>query len=130
MKKALLLLFAFSVSITAIAGEQWECKKSSSQGYIEKISVQIDAVKNSSAGTIVDRYMSASETALTNQTSHGAKPRPYFLTGEITGWDSRYYTVRLEKTDAGKGFAEVVYDGDIDCIGNVAGREILDCEFE
>ncbi len=117
-----------------ILKEVWTCK-GKSDSVVDSVTVTVDRVKNTVLGGLFDGTMTGSEIGLTKGSDL------YKLEGYVApGHDNREYSVQLVQSrrddfDYGfetkvKGQAVVVYQGFIDCIGDVGGAEVLSCDVE
>lgn len=142
MKKGLLVLAVLlsSQSVFAkfeqgdILREVWTCK-GKSDSVVSSLRVEVSKDLNLSRGGLFDGTMTGSEISLEKTSDI------YKLSGYVTpGHDNRGYSVQLIQSrkddfDYGsevnlKGQAVVVYEGFIDCIGDVGGAEVLSCDVE
>lgn len=135
MKKLVLVTCAlFSVSAFAdITKEVWTCK--GKDGVVSELKATVNNVDGTVDGNLFDGTMSGTPISLEQGND------VYHLNGYIApGHDDRTYAVQLIQSrrddfDYGyetvlKGQAVVVYNGFIDCIGDVAGAEVLNCEVK
>lgn len=142
MKKGLVVLALVFSSQSVFADfqkgdilkEVWTCK-GKSDSVVDSVTVTVDRVKNTAVGGIYDGTMTGSEIALKKMSDL------YKLGGYVApGHDNREYSVQLiqsRKDDFDWGFetklngqAVVVYEGFIDCIGDIGGAEVLSCDVE
>lgn len=135
MKKMILVLSAL-VSVSAMADvtkEVWTCV--GKDGVVSELKVVVNNLEGSASGNLFDGTMSSKAISLEQAND------TYHLNGFIApGHDDRSYAVQLvpsrrEDFDYGsqsvvKGQAVVVYNGFIDCIGDVAGAEVLSCDVK
>ena len=123
---------------SSIIKEIWTCKSDSADA-INSVKVVIDNKKLSASGSIVDGYMSNEDVALKLENE---KILNYRLVGsDLVGHDSRNYSVQLIPNNRSvynpysaenktQGQAVVIYDGEIDCLGDVSGAEVLRCDVK
>jgi hypothetical protein len=122
---------------TPVIREVWTCTGDGGKNNISSLNAIVDDVQKSSSGSLVDGSMSSDPVEFTSQKGT-AMTR---LKGRISGHDSRDYSIQLVPSQTDDllpdsqatnttGQAVVIYNGFIDCVGDLGGVEVLSCEIK
>ena len=128
-------LNSFASGSTSVKKETWTCK--GDQNGISSLQIVVDHKKNAMIGSLEDFSMGTSDLSVTK----GTVTEERKASGSVTlGHDDASYSVELVLTDADaayvieepetkkmSGKAVVIYDRFIDCLGEAADVEVLNC---